>query len=161
MSTTSTPNTTPPPGSWPTDRQGRREAGLCGVDCFKDRFCGYRGEETWCDRTRARCTALGNAENFDSEVPKWPDWGVWWEWAFLALAALGIASTWLWVENRTLATICYSASIMVGLPFCRQEGIMRVCQLWLAIRHSDRPTLRVQGLPGKTSDYDSDNELPT
>lgn len=36
----------------------------CQVRRFKDCRCGYKGEETKCDRTFARCKELGNEENF-------------------------------------------------------------------------------------------------
>jgi hypothetical protein len=31
---------------------------------FKSTECGYSGTETWCDQGYARCTALGNVDNF-------------------------------------------------------------------------------------------------
>ena len=36
----------------------------CQVRRFKDCRCGYRGKETTCDRTFARCEELGNIQNF-------------------------------------------------------------------------------------------------
>lgn len=36
----------------------------CQVRRFKDFRCGYTGEETTCDRTFARCSELGNIDNF-------------------------------------------------------------------------------------------------
>ena len=36
----------------------------CQVRRFKDCRCKYKGKETTCDRTFARCKELGNQENF-------------------------------------------------------------------------------------------------
>jgi hypothetical protein len=34
---------------------------------FKGIECGYSGGETWCDQSYARCTALGNTDNFGGD----------------------------------------------------------------------------------------------
>lgn len=47
-----------------TQQTGRKQSCTCRWRRFKDEECGYTGDETWCDRTYARCTALGNTANF-------------------------------------------------------------------------------------------------
>ena len=41
-----------------------RHSASCRWKKFKGTECGYSGSATWCDRTYARCQALGNAANF-------------------------------------------------------------------------------------------------
>ena len=43
-------------------RYGPRHGG------FKGPFCGYQGDETWCDRSYARCDALGMARRFGGQL---------------------------------------------------------------------------------------------
>lgn len=45
-------------------RTVRRQSSSCRYLKFKGEECGYSGGETWCDRTYARCTTLGNTANF-------------------------------------------------------------------------------------------------
>ena len=42
----------------------RKSSSTCRWLKFKGEECGYSGEETWCDRTYARCSALGNTANY-------------------------------------------------------------------------------------------------
>jgi len=47
---------------------------------FKGTECGYAGAQTWCDRTYARCQALGNTDNFGGFrwLPSIIDKEIWW-----------------------------------------------------------------------------------
>jgi len=42
----------------------KRYSPSCPWTVFKGTECGYAGDETWCDRTYARCRALANTDNF-------------------------------------------------------------------------------------------------
>lgn len=42
----------------------RKQSSTCRWLKFKGEECGYSGAETWCDRTYARCDALGNTANY-------------------------------------------------------------------------------------------------
>jgi hypothetical protein len=52
----------------------------CRWKQFKGAECGYSGGETWCDRTYARCQALGNTDNFGGFrwLPSIVDKEIWW-----------------------------------------------------------------------------------
>ncbi len=47
---------------------------------FKGGRCGYTGEETWCDRSYARCSELGNTDNFGGFrwLPSLENKEIWW-----------------------------------------------------------------------------------
>ena len=52
----------------------------CRWKQFKGEECGYVGAATWCDRTYARCLALGNEANFGGFkwLPSIVDKEIWW-----------------------------------------------------------------------------------
>lgn len=57
-----------------------KHSSSCRWKQFKGRECGYRGTETWCDRSYTRCAALGNQANFGGFrwLPSIADKEVWW-----------------------------------------------------------------------------------
>jgi len=52
----------------------------CRWKKFKGTECGYTGTATWCDRSYARCSALGNTANFGGNrwLPSIVDKELWW-----------------------------------------------------------------------------------
>jgi len=52
----------------------------CRWKKFKGTECGYTGSATWCDRSYARCKALGNTANFGGNrwLPSIVDKELWW-----------------------------------------------------------------------------------
>jgi hypothetical protein len=61
-------------------RTARMQSSSCSWRQFKGPECTYNGAETWCDRSYARCEALGNAANFGGErwLPSIEDANIWW-----------------------------------------------------------------------------------
>lgn len=63
---------------------GRTFSSLHSSSCryrrFKGARCGYSGEETWCDRSYARCRELGNTDNFGGFrwLPSLEEKEIWW-----------------------------------------------------------------------------------
>lgn len=58
-----------------------RHSPSCRYRVFKDTtYCKYSGGETWCDRSYARCQALGNTANFGGfyTLPDMVDKEIWW-----------------------------------------------------------------------------------
>jgi len=57
-----------------------RHPASCRWRVFKGPECGYTGSETWCDRSYARCSALGNTANFGGFrwLPSIMDKEIWW-----------------------------------------------------------------------------------
>jgi len=57
-----------------------RHGASCRWKKFKGVYCGYSGGGTWCDRTYARCEALGNEDNFGGFrwLPSMADKDIWW-----------------------------------------------------------------------------------
>lgn len=58
----------------------RMQSSSCSWRVFKGLECGYSGIETRCDRSYARCEALGNTANFGGErwLPSIEDANIWW-----------------------------------------------------------------------------------
>ncbi|MBU2539168.1 MAG: hypothetical protein KKH22_12100, partial [Proteobacteria bacterium] len=58
----------------------RMQSSSCSWRVFKGAECGYSGIETRCDRSYARCAALGNSANFGGErwLPSIEDANIWW-----------------------------------------------------------------------------------
>jgi hypothetical protein len=57
-----------------------KQSASCRWKVFKGTECAYSGAETWCDRTYARCNALGNTANFGGErwLPSIVGKSIWW-----------------------------------------------------------------------------------
>jgi hypothetical protein len=57
-----------------------KQSASCRWKVFKGTECAYSGAETWCDRTYARCEALGNTANFGGErwLPSIVGKSIWW-----------------------------------------------------------------------------------
>ena len=100
-----------------------RAKGLCGVEHFKDRVCGYAGDETWCDRSRERCAALNNLERFDGALPAikepWelPKWEI--------LGGSGMLATLLLELPWHVAALFYALSALMIVPAIRQRVYWR------------------------------------
>jgi phage-related protein len=58
----------------------QRHSSTCRWKVFKGTECGYSGDAADCDRTYARCTALGNTDNFGGFrwLPSIMDKEIWW-----------------------------------------------------------------------------------
>ncbi len=65
---------------WKTPVPRRSHSEHCEWKDFKGIECKYAGTETWCDRTKARCEALSNYDNFGgfSHVVELMDKEIWW-----------------------------------------------------------------------------------
>ena len=63
-----------------TQRTLSDHSASCRWKEFKGTECGYSGAGTWCDRTYARCSALGNTANFGGFrwLPSIQDKAIWW-----------------------------------------------------------------------------------
>lgn len=61
-------------------RTARMQSSSCSWREFKGSECGYAGAETRCDRSYARCLALGNTANFGGErwLPSIEQAVIWW-----------------------------------------------------------------------------------
>jgi len=57
-----------------------KHSASCRWKEFKGTECAYAGGETWCDRTYARCLAIGNTANFGGFrwLPSIIDKEIWW-----------------------------------------------------------------------------------
>ncbi|MEW6670233.1 MAG: DUF2163 domain-containing protein [Thermodesulfobacteriota bacterium] len=57
-----------------------KHSASCRWKQFKGAECGYGGEQAWCDRTYARCAALGNTINFGGFrwLPSIENKEIWW-----------------------------------------------------------------------------------
>jgi len=58
----------------------RMQSSSCSWRAFKGTECGYSGAETTCNRSYARCVALGNSANFGGErwLPSIELANIWW-----------------------------------------------------------------------------------
>lgn len=58
----------------------RMQSSSCSWQVFKGLECGYAGTETTCNRSYARCIALGNTANFGGErwLPSIEGANIWW-----------------------------------------------------------------------------------
>ena len=108
------------------------EKGLCRVEMFKDRVCGYRGPEGWCDHTRARCRALGNEDRFDCAKPPIVELRTpWWEIG----CGLGMITTYRCEVNATLAMLLYTLFSILLVPTTRQLVFFKAQRLRAMLDH--------------------------
>lgn len=56
------------------------QSALCRWKIFKGTECAYAGDQSWCDRTYSRCSALANTANFGGErfLPSIINKDIWW-----------------------------------------------------------------------------------